>query len=104
MLNYECYLNQDLSQFVRSMYAFVKASKKVPARKDFKEILLSTMIIWIQLCHYSRLLSVNEGMLNTLTIGFKINFIFSIQSLLDSLSVLCIQSQGATQEACDYRK
>ena len=66
--------------FSTSMYAFVKATKKVPVRKDFKEILPSITVIWIQLCHYSRLLCVNEGMLNTLMIRLQNELLFSQSS------------------------
>lgn len=41
-----------------------RASKHVPVREDFKELLPSIRIIWIQLCHYSELLCANERTLN----------------------------------------
>lgn len=46
-------------------------SKQAFERKGFKGILPYITIIWIQLCHYSRLLSVKEGMLNTPTIRLQ---------------------------------
>lgn len=69
------------------MCAFVKASKKVPVRKDFKRHPPLHQVIWIQLCHYSRLLSASEGLLNTLMIRLQ-NELFSqsIPRLTPSLS------------------
>lgn len=55
-------------------------------RESFKELLPSVTIIWIQLCHYSPLLSVSEGLLNTLMIRLQNELPFSRSiSLLHSL-------------------
>lgn len=76
------------------MCAFVKASKKVPVRKDFKEIFPSMTIIWIQLCHYSRLLPASEGLLNTLMIRLQNYLLFfqSIPRLTPSLSLSSVSN------------
>lgn len=63
-----------------------KNDPNVPVRKVFHGILHTIRIIWIQLCHYSRLLSVCEGLLNTPVIRLQYELLFS-QSIspLDSL-------------------
>lgn len=71
------------------MFGWDRASKHVPVREDFKEILPSITIIWIQLCHYSVLLCANERTLNTIRL---LNEAFAFSHCPAWLS-------GATQEA-----
>lgn len=51
---------------------------KIKKENVFKKILVSFTIIWIQLCHYSRLLSASKGLLNTLMIRLQNELIFSV--------------------------
>lgn len=70
--------NKDVYVNLRSSYPGLQFYVHISCKIKKRKILVSFTIIWIQLCHYSRLLSASKGLLNTLMIRLQNELIFSV--------------------------